>query len=188
MSQIISKLQEDHKRMMVLIKIMDREIESFSNGGPFDYFLIETVLDYMRNFPDLCHHPTEDLVFERLKARDEKAGEIVGDLTAEHEELGELARWFSAALNSVQQDTTLPRDWFTARARDYREALAKHIQMEETLFFPAALSALTADDWKAVEAKALNKDDPLFGHKADREYRALHKVIVDWDKPASERA
>lgn len=188
MSEIISKLQEDHRRMLVLIQIMDREIESFSKGGPFDYFLIETVLDYMRNFPDLCHHPTEDLVYAHMKKRDAKAAEIVGDLEAEHEALGELARRFTAALNSVQQDTTLPRDWFTERARDYREALANHIRMEEALFFPAALKALTAEDWREIEEKATDKDDPLFGHKADREYRALHKIIVDWDKPAQERA
>ena len=46
--------------------------------------VIQAVIGYFQDYPDCCDHPKEDMVLEKLKARDPVAAESVGDLEAEH--------------------------------------------------------------------------------------------------------
>ncbi|MEX0582814.1 MAG: hemerythrin domain-containing protein [Sneathiella sp.] len=181
MSQVIAKLEEDHRRMAVLLKLLDREMESFSKGHALDFFLIETVLDYMLNFPDLCHHPIEDIIKEQLDLQETGATKATRDLCSEHEKLSGMTRRFAAAVQAVQNEETLPREHLIKLAEEYRDFLFQHMKYEETEFFPAAQKHLSPQDWEMIERRMGDKADKLFGREADREYRALHKVIVDWN-------
>ncbi|MCF8469063.1 MAG: hemerythrin domain-containing protein [Sneathiella sp.] len=180
MSRVIAKLEEDHRRMAVLLRLLDREIENFSKGQALDFFLIETVLDYMLNFPDLCHHPIEDIIREQLDHLDAGAAKATRDLCRDHEKLSAMTRRFAAAVQAVQNEQTLPREHLIKLAEEYRDFLLQHMKYEETEFFPAAQKLLSPQDWEMIEKRLGDKADKLFGREADREYRALHKVIVEW--------
>ena len=180
MSQVIAKLEEDHRRMAILLKLLDREIENFSAGQVLDFFLIETVLDYMLNFPDLCHHPIEDIIREQLDHHDLGTAKAKRDLCREHEKISGMTRRFAAAVRAVQNEETLPRAHLVKLAEEYRDFLFQHMKYEETEFFPAAQKLLSPEDWKMIERRMGDKADKLFGREADREYRALHKVILEW--------
>jgi hemerythrin-like domain-containing protein len=39
---------------------------------------------YMTHYPDVLHHPKEDLAFERIKQRAADSGRIVDELTEQH--------------------------------------------------------------------------------------------------------
>ena len=79
------------------------------------------------------------------------------------------------------QDAELPRDWFVEVASEYLDFQRRHMQMEEVLFFPAALRALSEDDWRELATDAPSADDPLFGGTdAQGEYDALLEEIMKW--------
>jgi len=182
MSKVIWKLREDHRNMARLLSLVGREINALREGEVPDYYLVESILDYLMNFPDLSHHPIEDMVYAKLKERDADAADALGNLSDEHQNLDTLIKRFSAALKNVLADETLPRDWFAGIASDYQETLLRHMQMEEVLFFPPAMRALTADDWKEIEDRMTEGKDPLFGGETDRKYKALHKEITEWSR------
>ena len=186
MSKVVWKLREDHRNMARLLNLVGREIDVFEKGEHPDYELIETILDYLMNFPDHLHHPVEDMIYRKLEARDPEAVKSIGDLTGEHERLYQSIHRFFAALQNVLQDETLPRDWFSGVAREYHDSLLRHMQMEEVLFLPAAMRALSAEEWKEIETELGNEKDPLFGGEADRRYKALHKEIMDWSEELDE--
>lgn len=183
MSDIIWKLRDDHGKLARLLDLMAREVRRFDAGERPDYELVETILEYILNYPDLYHHPLEDLVLGRLARRNPDAARDIGDLASEHRVLGSLTRRFAAALRNVTQDDQLPRDWFVDIANEYLSAQRRHIQMEEVVFFPAALRALTAEDWADLRVAAQTLDDPLFGGGPTGRYARLHREIMKWSRP-----
>ena len=135
-------------------------------------------MDYTLNYPDLCHHPTENSIYERMVARDPQAKSTVGDLLKEHVHLGELTRKLAAALRNISRDSELPREWFEGIVEDYLTSNERHIAGEERILFPQAAQALRPGDWDAIEASAIGKEDPLFGGKVAKDYRALYERIM----------
>lgn len=184
MSETIDKLRADHRNLARLMEIIAREVRVFEAGDLPDYDLVASILDYTRNYPDRYHHPLEDRVLAKLRQRDPDTATTVGDLDREHEKLEVLTHRFAAALDNVMQDAELPRDWFVEVASEYLDFQRRHMQMEEVLFFPAALRTLTDDDWQDLAKAAPAADDPLFGGTgAQEKYDDLLEEIMKWGNP-----
>jgi len=178
MSVTINMLREEHRRMAKLLSLLKREVQAFSDNKPVDFELVDSILEYNLNFPDACHHPKEDVVFQWLCDRDPEAAKAVGDLTKEHEELGGLTKRFAMAVENVLRDHQLPRGWFSEIADDYMRFMRRHMQMEEVVFFPAAERVLTDDDWKSIDKQVFNDVDPLFDDATDQRYESLRQAIL----------
>lgn len=178
MSATIDKLRDEHRNMAKLLTLLNREVLAFSNGESADFELVESILEYSLNFPNACHHPKEDVLYERLCERDAEAAKAVGDLGGEHEELHALTMRLSQAVENVLRDRELPRDWFAEVAGEYIRFLRRHMQMEEVVFFPAADRVLTDEDWSAVDEQVFGKTDPLFDGETDGHYESLRQAIL----------
>jgi len=181
-TDILAALRQDHRNLGQLLEAVERQLERFDRGETPDYDVLQGVLDYCLTYPDLYHHPKEDLVFERLRQLDPDATAAIGDLKTEHRTLGEATRRFAAALHSVLQDLEVPRDSFDRVTREFLATYRQHIGMEESVFFPAAEVRLTTEDWAAIEAKAKAQVDPLFGAESEAKYAALRADILAWAK------
>jgi hemerythrin-like domain-containing protein len=82
---IIERLSQEHRNIEKLLAILERELEVFDRGDRPDYEVIRAVISYFEVYPEVYHHPQEDLVFARLRTRDPAAAAKVGDLAREHE-------------------------------------------------------------------------------------------------------
>jgi len=178
MMEILDELRGDHRNMARLLGPLGRELNTFQEGGRPDYDLVENILEYCLHYPDLCHHPKEDLIFEKLQARDPAIAKTIGDLNLEHEKLSDLTWRFSSAVRNVLDDETLPRDWFLDVANDYLSFSHNHMQMEEVLFFPAARKTLTPADWAELDDTWEMVEDPLFGEEIQKKYQGLYQEIT----------
>ncbi len=181
MTKILDELEEDHRNLARLLDLLGRELNTFKEGGRPDYDLVEDILEYCLHYPDLCHHPKEDLIFEKLQARDPATANIIGNLKREHEKLSTLTWGFSIAVRNVLDDETLPRDWFMDVANDYLSFSRNHMQMEEVLFFPEARKHLTPEDWAELDDTWEMVEDPLFGEGIQKKYEGLYREIMAWE-------
>jgi len=180
MPKILDDLRHDHKNLARLWDLLGREMITFKVGGVPDYDLVSNILDYCLNYPDLCHHPKENLIFEKMKDRDTDAIGPIGDLEKEHEKLAALTWRFSTAVSNILEDEQLPREWFMDLANDFLSHSRNHMQMEEVLFFPAARKVLTNEDWAELEASIETVQDPLFGEERQEKYTSLFEEIIKW--------
>ena len=178
MSEVLTQLRQEHQNLGRLMKALEEQITVIAEGGSPDLDLMLSILDYTMNYPDLCHHPKEDLVFERLRQRDAAAAETVGDILSGHAQLNEKTQNFAAALNNLVHDAELPREWFVDLVRDYIEANRRHIEMEEQVFVPLAEKTLLPEDWAEIDTAIASPDDPLFGEAVHQQYEALYRRIV----------
>jgi hemerythrin-like domain-containing protein len=173
MPAILEQLQIDHRNLRQLLRVLEEEMEAVHQ----DFDLMRQIVDYTLNYPDLIHHPREEILFRRLLERDPAAKAIVGDLTAEHRELARLTQRFAAALHNVEQDVEVPRALFHKLADDYITRSRQHMELEEAWFFPRLLAVLDDADWREFD-RLTETYDPLFGNAVERHYRALHERIV----------
>jgi len=162
--------------MAALLRALEWQVAAFEKGDRPDYDVVGAALDYFQSFPDAHHHPREQLLFARLRERDRKAAEGVGDLGLAHSELAARAHKFAAALHAVLEDEEIPRDSFVRLARGFAGLQWQHIEMEETAFFPTAERVLTAMDWSDLDAMIALDADPLQDEKFDE----LRRTILRW--------
>ena len=178
MAQIIDQLGRDHRNLRLLLDILEEEMDAYRKGGVPDFDLLRLVAEYTLHYPDLVHHPRENIIFERLLMRDPGARAVIGDLVEEHRRLGELTRRFTAAISNAARDVQLPREWLDSLAKEYLLANRLHMQGEEARFIPRAMEVLTDDDWTAIHKRLEEADDPVFGGKVADSYKHLHERIL----------
>jgi len=167
----------DHVKFAQLLTLLEGELQRFHDGGSPDYELMLDIMYYMTNYSDVLHHPKEDLVFARVKARDAHLGASVDSLTAQHAQLREIGETMVRALDEIVDGSMAPRTRLEAAARSYVGALRAHMRTEENEILPAAGRLLSAADWTEVDAEIAKFDDPLFGSLVHDRYAGLRERI-----------
>jgi len=181
---IIERLSQEHRNIEKLLATLERELQVFDQGGRPDYKVIGAVISYFELYPEVYHHPQEDLVFARLKIRDSGAVAKVGDLTLEHQRGAELLRRVAHAVDSVLAGRELLRQEVHAIVRDFIEHERRHITMEDRDFFPAALKVFEPQDWTEIASAMTNPEDPLFSEAAEETFDALRERISQLEQDA----
>jgi hemerythrin-like domain-containing protein len=100
MSYVIEVLRKEHCNIESLLCVLEWELSLFDRGDRPNYELVLAVIEYFKDYPGTCHHPKEDMIFAKLKARDPATLSMIGDLEAEHRE-GAERLYRVARLSSV---------------------------------------------------------------------------------------
>lgn len=186
MPKIIDILLEEHQNIEKLLLVLEHELEIFDRGGRPDYEILQTIIQYFQDYPESCHHPKEEMIFEKLKARDPAAAKRFGDVEAEHELETKRLRSFARAVDSVLADQEFLRESFHLAVHDFVEHQRKHLQKEELLLFPAARKALHRADWAAIDARLDDRKDPLFDAVVEEKFQNLQSTILRWEQETEE--
>ena len=186
MPKIIDILLEEHQNIEKLLLVLEHELEIFDRGARPDYEILQTIIHYFQDYPESCHHPKEEMIFETLKARDPAAAKRFGDVEAEHEVETRRLRSFARAVDNVLADQEFLRESFHLAVHDFIEHQRQHLQKEELLLFPAAKKALLRADWAAIDARLDDRKDPLFDSVVEEKFKDLQKTILRWEQETEE--
>ena len=178
MVQVIDQLGRDHRNMRLLLDIVEAEMEGYRAGRLPDFDLLQLIARYILDYPDLVHHPKEDLLFERLVVRDPASRNSIGDLLADHRRLATLTQRFAAAVGNAARDVELPRAWLEALVQEFLLANREHMQAEERHFLPRAMARLSDADWAEIDQRITGGADPVFGEQRASPYLRLHERIL----------
>ncbi len=181
---IIERLSQEHRNIEKLLAILERELEVFDRGDRPDYEVIRAVISYFEVYPEVCHHPQEDLVFAKLRTRDPVAAAKVGDLAREHLKGAERLRRVAHAVENVLADAEVLRQNVDTVVRDFIAHERHHMMMEDRDFFPAARKALKPQDWKEIASAATGHKDPLFSDVTEERFDALRAHILRLEQEA----
>ncbi|MCA1385607.1 MULTISPECIES: hemerythrin domain-containing protein [unclassified Bradyrhizobium] len=181
---IIDLLLREHRNIDLLLVALQRELEIFEKGIRPDYEVIRAIISYFEVYPEVYHHPQEDLIFFKLKSRDPEAAAIVGDLALEHQEVVDRLHHFARAIDAILADRDLFRQDVGNIIRDFIVRERHHMMWEERDFFPAALKALSAKDWTEIASALTNDGDPLFSETAAATSDALRAHILQLEQEA----
>ncbi len=185
MTSIVDSLRQDHINSRLLLDVLEQQLAIFGRAEVPDYEMMQGVMEYFLDYPDLYHHPTEDLILSKLKSRSWTAKDGFPDLRHEHQELAAMTRGFSTAIQNILQEAEIPREAFQQRARKFLDFYRSHIRKEEEILFPAALEVLTKEDWIEISEVREFRDDPIFGPKSHERLETLREGILAWSGATS---
>ena len=75
----------------------------------------------------------------------------------------------------------MSREDFGQAAHGFIDAQRAHMRMEVERFFPAALAALSLEDWSEIDGRIVDPDDPVFGSGQEKQFEAVRTMILEWD-------
>ena len=186
MPKIIEILLEEHQNIEKLLLVVEHELEIFDSSGRPDYEILQTIIQYFQDYPASCHHPKEEMIFQKLKARDPAAAKRFGDVEADHEVETRRLQSFARAVDSVLADQEFLRESFHLAVHDFVTYQREHLRKEELLLFPAAAKALLPEDWAEIDARLDDRKDPLFDGVVEEKFHNLQNTILRWEQETEE--
>ncbi len=182
MTKIIETLREEHRNIEELLLVLEQELGVFDRNERPNYEIMQAVIAYFQDYPDCCHHPKEDMIFERLNARDPAACENVGDLKTEHQNESRRLQRVADMIRSLLTDHEVPRQTFDDVMRDFIDHERKHMEMEERFLFSTAIYVLRPDDWTDIDSRWNAWKDSLFNVAFDEKCQSLQERILRWQR------
>jgi hemerythrin-like domain-containing protein len=179
---MLDKLRQDHASAVQLLRALEWQLSEFKLSKQPDYDVLRAAVDYFLTFPDLSHHPIEDLIFDKLRERAPDIADSVGDLRSAHDALADQVRALAQSLNSILLEAELPREAILRWFAEFMDHQRQHIEMEEGTLFPAAEKRLTEGDWSAIEVETTRSIDPALQAEADEKFAALREAICTWQR------
>jgi len=178
MPETILLLTLEHKNMARLFDLLDELATRMDQGEEPDWDLLGIVADYLTGYPDRCHHPKEDLLLHKLRAKDADAARGLDQLLVEHGELSDLSGEFAVQVERAREEPGLDHDELQSLMHRYVDVYRGHMAMEESLFFPAAQRAFSRADWQEIDFRIFDGRDPLFDPDIEDRYRELRLQIA----------
>jgi hemerythrin-like domain-containing protein len=178
MPDTLAQWHAEHVNFARLLNLLETELELFHSGESPNYELMLDIMFYMTHYPDVLHHPKEDLAFARIKEREVSARPIVDELTEQHARLKKGGDALVDALGDIVNGSIASRERVEASGRDYVADFRSHMQREEAVVLPLAAKLLRDKDWAAIEDAIRHIDDPLFDKNGEERYAALRRQIA----------
>ena len=176
MADNIARWRDEHFRFATLLGVVERQLDRFHSGEQPDYALALDVMRYMNGYPDRCHHPQEDVAFERVAAREPAHAGAIAALLEEHEEIDRSGERLVQLFEEVLDDAVLSREQVEQPGRAYIRLLRDHMRREEE-FFERAASVLDASDWAAIERAVPLESDPLVAAEGNEDFASLRALV-----------
>ena len=178
MSDPIALWHAEHVNFARLLDLLEGQFDLFHKGKAPNYELMLDIMFYMTHYPDVLHHPKEDLAFARLRKYDADARPIVDRLAEQHARLKAAGDALALALDDIVNGSITSRDHVERPGRSYIADFREHMNCEETTVLPLAARLLQDSDWAEIDAAMLRIDDPLFGKDREGRYATLRRHIA----------
>lgn len=173
-------IRNEHVALSAMLRSLSMLlIQSRRDGALPDFDVVRCMLFYIDEFPERLHHPKEsDLLFPLVRARAPELGAVIDRLDRDHEKGESAIRELEHALLAFEVMGESRREKFEQAFERYSRSYLEHMSVEDREVLPAAQQHLTPSDWAELDAAFAANRDPLTGHEADEEYRALFQKIL----------
>jgi hemerythrin-like domain-containing protein len=187
MVEIIDILRKEHCNIEKLLRVMERELSVFDRGERPDYEVFGAVIEFFKKYPDSCHHPKEDIIYEKFNARAPGRAASIADLKAEHREGAVRLRRVAQAIDSVLNDQELLRESVDSIVREFIDNERKHIALEDEVIFPAIVDTLQPADWADIALTLADRYGPPSQADFEEQFSTLRRDILELEEAAVAR-
>ena len=187
MPEIIEILRQEHRNIEKLLGVMEEELCVFDRGERPDYEVFGAVIEFFKKYPDTCHHPKEDIIYAKFKARAPDRAASIADLAAEHREGAMRLRRVAQAIDAVLNDQELLRESVNRIVHDFIDNERKHIALEDEVVFPAIVDTLRPEDWADIALTIADRYGPPSEADFEEQFSTLRRNIIELEETAIAR-
>ncbi len=176
----LTVMNDEHQAIAAMLRSLSMLVaQSHRTRSAPDFGLLRAMLFYLDEFPQRLHHAKESqLLFPRIRLRCPELVSVLDRLDADHTRGEAAIRGVERALLAFEILGESRREAFDDAVQRYVGAYLHHMAIEESQVLPLARDRLQQDDWSELDAAFASNRDPLTGHAAPDEYRALFSRIV----------
>ncbi len=179
-TKVMRRLHDEHTYIGKLRQSMADEVNKLKGKGAVDLVVLRDMMRYLMEYPDVHHHPLEDMVFEKLIAYDGAVRSDVLELLAEHKDLARESQYLYHKLDAiVHGKEKVKKSLLRASLVDFLDLYGEHVRREETIVFPAAEAKLSAAEWRDVAKHLPDVDDPVFGEGNLEKFARLRRKVAE---------
>lgn len=175
---VLERLHADHVNFAKVLNLLVEQLEVLRNGDAPDYDLILDILYYIKDYPDLIHHPAEEVVFAVYLERHSEHEQTIRRLSHEHQELKERTDQLYLLAEGVAEDQVFSKQDFEEQIADFIHQQRHHMAIEEGEIYPALKARLSRTDLERVDTDLRAQQDPLFGDTVHQQYQSLYQRIT----------
>lgn len=177
-SDALMLLELEHQRLGEVLSAIEHQALALARGDRFREDVISQALDYLRDYPDRCHHPKEDLIANRIREVGGKGG-TAEQLISEHQTLHDLTSETAAAFRSDRSADD--RASVSGSLRSFVSVYRRHIADENSRFLPLALRTLSQNDFDAIDFRLFDSMDPIFDSAQETQFSELRRELLRSD-------
>lgn len=177
----IQIIRDEHSTLSALLRSLGMMVARGPGSEPEVFFdVMRAMLFYIDEFPERLHHPKEsELLFPRVARLAPEVQATVAQLETDHQRGETAVRELQHLLLAWELIGESRRPAFEQAQKNYTDFYLGHMQLEEKVILPAAIKALSAADWQALDAAFTTNCDPLTGkYPRDPAYDRLFSRIV----------
>ncbi len=184
MHKIQRQLYTDHYHLQRLLSCLSYEIGcyDYDSKRSADLDIILSALDYIQTYPDKWHHPTEDIIFDRLLEKDVQESDLIEQLKDEHQQIMQETKKICELFNSVAEDCIVSAEELLTGARHFITLQRQHLEKENEFIYPLMDTVFSEKEWNEIEKEIKLQSDPLFNNPSKKEYDHLYRYILDLEK------
>lgn len=171
----IDIMMEEHKNILRMLEVVRKVCIKVVNNEQVDYSNFYKIIDFVRNYADKHHHSKEEIVlFEKLKAGDNRIGKVsVEGMLVEHD-LGRLFMMnLEEALKKYETGDKDSRVDIIANAIGYSDLLKRHIFKEDNALYKYANNNLSKEDLDEIDEKCREIEEKAEERKIQEKYIEL---------------
>lgn len=178
LSNIIGVLKEDHRYMIKLLYQLEQQIKSIS-GLTCQFVNLDRLLDiidYIKQYPEICHHPIEEKMFTMAKQKPLSLTDhlFIEKVIDEHLLLDALVELLEIKVGECLAGRCSQASLLRTGKMFHLQQL-KHIECEQNYVFPLCVQHFEEHDWQQLQFVAdniLSQNDNL------NSYQEMRKKIV----------
>lgn len=178
MSRVLEALRNDHRNYSRLLALLKSDIDILQHSEDPDFIRLYDIMNYMTNYPDVSHHPVEEIIFAALEPKAPGSTEQIKQQNSEHHQINKLGMSLKEKLQHVTSGSIVSRDSIINAANDYYQLLINHINIEEGQLFPIVENVFTKEDWSLLDLQINDLEDPLFGDAVQEQFTNLYARIT----------
>jgi len=178
--EVLHTLFQEHRHLNALVRVVLEKINQTERLQLVDYYLLRDIIGYLHDYPNEVHHPTENLVFDKLLIRRPSLKKAVQRLRNDHEiVLVKTQELLDLADQAIENPSSENEILIRKACRDFGWHQQEHMKFEDLELFPEAFEWMTAADWSTIETQVAAVNDPLFGGAVGNQHRLLYEYLMD---------
>lgn len=172
-------LCDEHRHMALLYSCLEDMADQLGRGEDVDVSRLHDIMRYVSHYPDLFHHPREEVLFRRLRRVSPRFADAINHATREHKELRALADRIDMLVQTLEADQVLDRRQLVQQLREFIALGRRHMGREEAELFRPALAQLDAETWEHVIEDYAALSPEMDGNRDMQEsYARLYEEVV----------
>lgn len=179
-------LCDEHRHMALLYACLEDIAAQLAGGSDIDVARMHDIMRYVSHYPDLFHHPREEVLFRQLRRVSPRFSDAINHVHREHKELRALANQIESLVQAMELDEVHDRTQLILQIKEFISLGRRHMAREEQELFTPALDQLSVECWATVleDYTALSPDLDS-AHAMQDGYERLYEDVVHSDSPVT---